>query len=72
MMAGRLLSSKGADVEILDIDSDASLRSEMQTRSGRTSVPQIFIGNAHVGGCDELHALDRNGKLESLLSGEAH
>jgi len=71
MMAGRLLSNKGATVEVLEVDGDAKLRAEMQARSGRTSVPQIFIGEAHIGGCDDLHALDRAGDLDLLLFGAA-
>ena len=69
-MANRLLSSKGVAVEILTVDGDAGLRAQMQTRSGRTSVPQIFIGETHVGGCDDLHALERAGKLDALLGAE--
>ena len=68
MMASRLLSSKGVEVEILDVDRSAALRAQMQARTGRTSVPQIFIGETHVGGCDDLHALDRAGKLDALLA----
>lgn len=71
MMANRLLNSKGVAVEVLNVDGNAELRAQMQARSGRTSVPQIFIGELHVGGCDELHALENTGKLDSLLTGEA-
>ena len=71
MMADRLLSNKGACVEILNVDSDAQLRAQMRARSGRTSVPQIFIGDTHIGGCDDLHDLDRAGKLDLLLAGES-
>ena len=67
MMASQLLKAKGALVEILTVDGDADLRAQMQARSGRTSVPQIFIGDLHVGGCDDLHALERSGRLDSLL-----
>jgi glutaredoxin 3 len=70
MMAGRLLNSKGVDVEVLNVDGSAELRAQMQARSGRTSVPQIFIDELHVGGCDDLHALESRGKLDSLLAGE--
>ena len=70
MMASRLLSDKGVDVEIFNVDGNSELRGEMQLRSGRTSVPQIFIGETHIGGCDDLHALDRSGELDSLLSTE--
>lgn len=71
MMASRLLNSKGVAVEVLNVDGNAELRAQMQARSGRTSVPQIFIDELHVGGCDELHALENTGKLDSLLTGEA-
>ncbi|MFT5446193.1 MAG: glutaredoxin 3 [Gammaproteobacteria bacterium] len=71
MMAGRLLNSKGVAVELLNVDGNAELRAQMQARSGRTSVPQIFIDELHVGGCDELHALEQTGKLDSLLTGDA-
>ena len=69
MMAGRLLNSKGANVEVLSIDSDPQLHTQMQQRTGRTSVPQIFIGETHVGGCDDLHELEHGGKLDALLAG---
>lgn len=71
MMAGRLLNSKGVDVQVLNVDGNAELRAQMQARSGRTSVPQIFIDELHVGGCDDLHALENSGELNSLLTGEA-
>ena len=70
MMANRLLNTKNVDVEVLNVDGNGELRAQMQARSGRTSVPQIFIGDTHVGGCDELHALDRAGKLDPLIAGE--
>lgn len=69
-MAQRLLDSKGVEYEIylLDFGDGAKLREEMiQRANGRTTVPQIFIDGQHVGGCDDLHALDRQGKLEKLL-----
>ena len=65
--AEKLLESKGVKFEIYQLDS-AERRQEMIQRSnGRTTVPQIFIDNRHVGGCDDLYALDREGKLEQLL-----
>ena len=65
--AEKLLESKGVEFEIYQLDS-AERRQEMIQRSnGRTTVPQIFIDNRHVGGCDDLYALDREGKLEQLL-----
>jgi len=70
MMARRLLDKKGVDVDLYPVDGNPTLRAEMMERSGRSSVPQIFIGGAHVGGCDDLHALDRSGQLDRLLAGE--
>ncbi|AOF83651.1 MULTISPECIES: glutaredoxin 3 [unclassified Methyloversatilis] len=66
--AERLLTSKGVtDIEKVRIDIDPDRRSEMMERTGRRTVPQIYIGDYHVGGCDDLHALDREGKLDPLL-----
>ncbi len=65
--ARTLLRAKGASVREIDIESAPDLRAEMIQRSGRSSVPQIFIGTTHVGGCDDLQALDERGKLDSLL-----
>jgi glutaredoxin 3 len=63
-----LLQRKGVDFEDIDVDADTSKRTEMVQRAGgRTTVPQIFIDGAHVGGSDELAALDRAGKLDPLL-----
>ena len=70
--AKRLLDGKGAQFEEYDISLGGPKRAEMlQRANGRTSVPQIFIDGVHVGGCDDLHALDDAGKLDPLLaSGE--
>jgi glutaredoxin 3 len=65
-----LLAKKGAVIEELDVEDDAKLREEMTARSGRRSVPQIFIGDHHVGGCDDLFALDGNGELDRMLQGD--
>lgn len=66
--AKRLLSQKGVDYVDYDVIEDPDKRTEMTARArGRTSVPQIFIDGRHIGGCDELHALDRDGKLDPLL-----
>lgn len=67
--ADRLLAKKGvADVERVRVDLQPSRRAEMQARSGRRTVPQIWIGGRHVGGCDDLHDLERTGELDQLLA----
>jgi glutaredoxin 3 len=63
-----LLDSKGAAYEEMDVMEDAAKRSEMRERSKRTTVPQIFINGQHIGGSDELAALERSGKLDPLLA----
>ena len=65
--ARKLLNAKNVSFSEIDIESAAEKRAEMRNRSGRTSVPQIFIGDHHVGGSDDLHALEDDGKLDSLL-----
>ena len=65
--ARQLLERKGVAYEEIRIDGDAERRREMMTRSGRRTVPQIFIGDRHVGGCDDLFALDRAGQLDPLI-----
>lgn len=65
--ARQLLESKGVDFEEIDVDARPAARTEMTARSGRSTVPQIFIGATHVGGCDDLHALEASGRLDSLL-----
>mgnify|MGYP001770470249 CR=1 FL=1 len=68
VQAERLLLGKGvSDIEKVRIDTDPARRVEMMERTGRRTVPQIYIGDFHVGGCDDLHALDREGKLDPLL-----
>jgi glutaredoxin 3 len=69
--ARQLLASKGVAIEEIDVDSRPGAREEMMARSGRSSVPQIFINQTHVGGCDELVALDEAGGLDPLLQ-ETH
>ena len=67
-MAERLLTSKGvAALEKIRVDLEPTRRAEMMARTGRRTVPQIYIGETHVGGYDELAALDRAGKLDELL-----
>ena len=63
----RLLKNKGVVFEEVRIDVSTELREEMERRSGRRSVPQIFIGERHVGGYDDMAALDRQGELDPLL-----
>jgi glutaredoxin 3 len=65
--AERLLREKGAAVDKIRVDLDPDRRVEMMRKSGRRTVPQIWIGELHVGGCDDLYALERAGKLEPLL-----
>ena len=67
--AKRLLAGKGARVHEIDVDREPEARREMMARSGRRTVPQIWIGDRHVGGCDELFALERAGELDELLAG---
>lgn len=66
-MAERLLTQKGFPPEKIRIDLDPSLRQEMMARTQRRTVPQIYIDDTHVGGFDDLAALDRAGKLDPLL-----
>ena len=68
--AKRLLEQKGAAFREIDVMGDGEARGEMIRRaSGRRTVPQIFIGETHVGGSDDLYALERAGRLDALLSG---
>ncbi len=68
-MAKRLLKSKGVAFEEFDVDADPARRAEMMRRAnGGRTVPQIFIDGAHVGGSDDLHALDRRGALDPMLA----
>ena len=64
-----LLRRKGAEVTQIDATFDTERKQEMMQRSGRRTFPQIFIGDTHVGGCDDLHALEASGGLDPLLSG---
>ena len=67
-MAERLLQSKGAEIDKVRIDLDLVARVAMMEKTGRRTVPQIYIGDTHVGGYDDLAALDRAGKLDPLLA----
>lgn len=70
-MAERLLQSRGVEaIEKIRIDQDTSLREAMVQKTGRRTVPQIYIGDTHVGGFDDLSALDKAGGLLPLLQGE--
>ena len=65
--ARQLLAAKGVEIEEIDVDARPGARAEMVARSGRSSVPQIFINQTHIGGCDDLIALDIAGGLDPLL-----
>ena len=69
--AEQLLRARGVtEIEKVRIDLDPDQRAAMMEKTGRRTVPQIYIGDTHVGGCDDLIALDQSGKLLALLSGE--
>lgn len=69
LAAKRLLQKKGVAYRETDVSGDPALRQAMMARAGgRHTVPQIFIGGTHVGGCDDLHALDHRGKLDPMLA----
>ncbi|KIP96979.1 MULTISPECIES: glutaredoxin 3 [Pseudomonas] len=65
--AKQLLTNKSVAFDEIRVDGKPDLRAEMTRKAGRTSVPQIWIGDTHVGGCDDLFALERAGKLDALL-----
>jgi len=69
--AKALLTEKNAAFREIDVEADPASREEMIARSRRRTVPQIFIGTRHVGGCDDLFALDHRGELDRLLQGDA-
>jgi glutaredoxin 3 len=64
-----LLAQKKVEFSEVNVEDDAKLREEMIARSNRRTVPQIFIGDKHVGGCDDLFELDRSGELDRLIQG---
>ncbi|HMK86601.1 MAG TPA: glutaredoxin 3 [Steroidobacteraceae bacterium] len=64
-----LLARKGVQFDEIKVDEDMKLREEMHTRSGRRTVPQIFIDDRHIGGCEDLFALEGSGELDRLLQG---
>lgn len=65
----QLLKQKNAPLTLISVDDEPDVRAAMAEKTGRTSVPQIWIGETHVGGCDELHALEAEGKLDAMLAG---
>jgi glutaredoxin 3 len=67
--AKQLLTQKSLVFNEINVDDDAEFRREMMARSGQRTVPQIFIGDKHVGGCDDLFALDCSGELDRLIQG---
>lgn len=67
LRAKALLDSKNVAYEEIPVDGNPTLRAEMANKAGRTSVPQIWIGERHIGGCDDLVALERAGRLDPLL-----
>lgn len=66
--AKQLLDGKGLKYQEIAVDGQRELRMQMAEKAGRTSVPQIWIGDFHVGGCDDLMALNRSGQLDRLLA----
>ena len=66
--AKQLLKSKNLDYQEIRVDQDRQQRQVMMEKSGRTSVPQIFINNQHIGGFDDLYAINRSGKLDAMLN----
>jgi glutaredoxin 3 len=64
-----LLAGKGLAFDEINVEDDEKFRAQMIARSGRNTVPQIFIGDQRVGGCDDLFALDRSGELDRLIQG---
>lgn len=70
VQAKALLSKKGFQFDEIAVDSDPARRAEMMERSGRRTVPQIWIAGQHVGGCDELYSLEDSGELDTLVLGK--
>ena len=66
--AKALLDRKGVPYQEIPVDSDPATRQQMTERAGQTSVPQIWIGEKHIGGCDQLYGLERSGGLDPLLA----
>jgi glutaredoxin 3 len=68
VMAGRLLRKKGVDFDEIDVSRDRERRAWLLEATGQGTVPQIFVGTRPIGGCDELHSLERSGELDELLA----
>jgi len=68
MQAKHLLASKGVEFREISVDGDPELRMDMMRKSGQRTVPQIWIGDKHIGGCDDLWALERSGELDLILA----
>lgn len=66
--AKKLLTEKGVCFEEISVDGKPDVRADMKVKAGRNSVPQIWINNQHIGGCDDLFALEKAGQLDSLLA----
>jgi glutaredoxin 3 len=66
--AKALLDQKGVSYQEIPVDGDPATRQQMAERAGQTSVPQIWIGGQHIGGCDQLYGLERSGGLDPLLA----
>ncbi|MFG1487922.1 glutaredoxin 3 [Oceanospirillum sp. HFRX-1_2] len=69
VQAKRLLQSKKVDFTEIDVEREPAKMQEMMKNSGRRTVPQIWVGDTHVGGCDDLFAAEQTGKLDQLLAG---
>lgn len=68
-MAKRLLDTKGVQYETIDIGNDRDQWAAMEAKTGRNTVPQVYVGDTHIGGFDELSATDKSGQLDQLLNG---
>ena len=68
VQAKRLLDSKGVQYDEISVDGQPAMRAQMMQESGRHTVPQIWINDRHIGGCDDLYALEQNRKLDALLA----
>ena len=69
--AEQLLRSKGVDYQRISVDGEPEIRRKMAEKAGKSSVPQIWIGELHVGGCDDIYALESRGELDNLLASQS-